>query len=146
MSYRLPFLSFSKILKFLPIIYIEIIINRGVLIFETTKIKIQRNISFPLTVTFNVWNQEFKNPWINVCCKNHKNWCQRIKVPSRYSKILRIAKLIHVLSWDLIKRTCFSDASAFFYIFNILVSMLRIFTNHENCRITSLRQSNTIVF
>jgi hypothetical protein len=38
---------------------------------------------FPLIVACNVWNHEFKNPWINAFCRNHENWCQQIKVLSQ---------------------------------------------------------------
>jgi hypothetical protein len=27
---------------------------------------------------------QFKNPWINVSCRNHENWCQRINLLSQY--------------------------------------------------------------
>jgi hypothetical protein len=49
--------------------------------------KIQRNTIFPFIVVCSVWNHKFKNPWINAFCRNHENWCQRIKVLSQYLNI-----------------------------------------------------------
>ena len=35
----------------------------------------------------NVWNHEFNNSWFNAFCRNHENWCRRIKVLSWYITI-----------------------------------------------------------
>ena len=58
-----------------------IIIKSGVLIFNlnhenenTTKYNV------PIDCCCNVWNHEFKNSGFNVFCRNHDNWCERIKV------------------------------------------------------------------
>ena len=77
--------------KVLYVIYCEIIVNRGVLIFtdfrgppKTMKIKIQQITISSLIVTCSVWNHEFKNSWVNAFCRNHENWCPRVKVLSLY--------------------------------------------------------------
>jgi len=62
------------------------------------KIKILRNTILPLIVVCSVWNQEFKNPWINAFCKNHGNWCQRMKVFSQYMSLTHV--FITKLSFD----------------------------------------------
>jgi hypothetical protein len=49
------------------IVYCEIIINHGVLIFADFMVHL---------------NHEFKKPWINGFCRKHENWNQQIKVPS----------------------------------------------------------------
>ena len=40
------------------------------------KNKIQRNTIFSLIFACNIWNHEFKNPWINALCRNHGNCCK----------------------------------------------------------------------
>ena len=75
------------------IVYREIIINRGALIFAdfvvhlNNEIKIQQNTIFPLIVACKVWNHEIKNPWIDAFYRNHENWCQQIKVLSQYKGV-----------------------------------------------------------
>jgi len=64
---------------FIFLYYCEIVITRVVLIFADFVVHLShqnKNTISPLIVACNVWNQEFKNPWINTFCRNHGNWCQ----------------------------------------------------------------------
>jgi hypothetical protein len=75
-------------------VYCEIIINRGVLFFFIDfvihlnhKNQNPTKYNFPFNfVVCSVWNQKFKNPGRNAFCRNHKYWCQLIKVLSQYTK------------------------------------------------------------
>jgi hypothetical protein len=63
------------------ILFCEIIINRGVLIFVDfvvhVKLKNQNptKYNFPIDFAYCAWNHEFKNPRITVFCRNHEYWC-----------------------------------------------------------------------
>ena len=62
-----------------------IIIKSGVLIFNLNhENKNTTKYNVPIDCCCNVWNHEFKNSGLNVFCRNHDNWCERIKVLQQF--------------------------------------------------------------
>jgi hypothetical protein len=93
-----------------------IIIKSGVLIFNlnhenenTTKYNV------PIDCCCNVWNHEFKNSGFNVFCRNHDNWCERIKVlPQFYLFSFGTSLCVNTyMNHILLRRRCWQSLSLF---------------------------------